>query len=97
MEGSINTHCIVLILLFLSFFLFLSLFFFFIPTICRKVNGFQKCAPLSGMFEACQWYVRMSNYTIHCSRNAHTLYNAGRLLAVGGIIWLLVMELWAPR
>lgn len=51
---------------------------------------------LSGMFEACQWYVGMTNYTIHCSRNVRTLYNAGRLLTVGGIVWLLVMELWAP-
>lgn len=36
--------------------------------------------------------VCMSNYTIHCSRTTHfVLYNARRLLAVGGIVWLLVM------
>lgn len=57
-----------------------------------KVNGFQQRAPLSGMFEACQWYARMSNYTIHCSRTTRfVLYNAQRLLTVGGIVWLLVM------
>lgn len=87
MENSINTHCALLVLLFI---------YFLISTIWVKVNGFQQWAPLPGMFEACQWYVGMSNYTIHCSRNARTLYNAGRLLTVGGFVWLLVMELWAP-
>lgn len=57
-----------------------------------KVNGFQQRAPLSRMFEACQCYVCMSNYTIHCSRTTRfVLYNAQRLLTVGGIVWLLVM------
>lgn len=70
--------------------LFLFAFYIYLQS-KWKVNGFQ-WAPLSGMFEACQWYVRMSNYTIHCSRTTRfVLYNAQRLLTVGGIVWLLVM------
>lgn len=85
-EHSTNTHCAVLHSL-------LYVFSFYIYLLSKwKVNGFQQRAPLSGMFEACQWYVRMSNYTIHCSRTTRfVLYNAQRLLTVGGIVWLLVM------